>query len=83
MDLQWAVNVLFAIVAGGGGWFLKSMYEAHQVLRGEVAADRAARAALELKIAEQYVTRSDMRRIEDKIDQVLKTLSEKADRPHI
>lgn len=82
MELQWIVNALFGIVCAGGGWFLKSMYEAHQTLRAEVTSVAAALAEHKVKLAEQYVHKQDMRRIEDKIDQVLETLAQKADRPH-
>lgn len=80
MDAQWIINSLFGICAAGFGWFLNSMYQAHQTLRAEVNADRAALAEYKLKVAEQYITRRDMERIESKLDQALAALANKQDR---
>jgi hypothetical protein len=73
MEAQMIINVLIAVVCGGMGWWLNTMYRAHEVLRAEVSKIAVA-------LPTSYVMKSDMHDIRDALFARFDRLEEKLDR---
>lgn len=70
-------QVLWSTILSGalavGGWVMKSIYEAIKSLEGDLSEHK-------IESAKTYSTKTDIARIEDKLDRVLDKLDRKADR---
>lgn len=73
MEAQTIINVLIAVVCGGLGWWLNTMYRAHETLRREVSD-------LSISLPTSYVMKSDMHDLRDAIFERFDRLEMKLDR---
>ena len=73
MDFQHLWSTLLTAAIGIGGWVLKSIYAAIKSLETDLGNHK-------VEAAKTYSTKSDIQRIEDKLDKVLDRLERKADR---
>jgi hypothetical protein len=77
MEAQTIINILIAVVCGGMGWWLNTMYRAHETLRREVSAIAVA-------LPTTYVTKADLHDIRDalfaRFDRLELKLDRKADK---
>jgi len=73
MEAQTIINILIAVVCGGMGWWLNTMYRAHETLRREVSD-------LAVSLPTSYVMKSDMHDIRDAIFERFDRLEVKLDR---
>ena len=73
MDFQHLWSTLLTAAIGIGGWVLKSIYSAIKSLEVDLGNHK-------VEAAKTYSTKSDIQRIEDKLDKVLDRLERKADR---
>lgn len=73
MDFQPLWNTLLLSAIGVMGWILRAIYGAIRTLETDLATHK-------VDAAKTYSTKSDISRIEDKLDRVLDKLDRKADR---
>ena len=73
MEAQTIINVLIAVVCGGLGWWMNTMYRAHENLRREVSN-------LSISLPTSYVMKADMHDIRDAILERFDRLEMKLDR---
>lgn len=73
MEFQALWNTLIPAAIAVGGWVMKSIYEAIKSLEGDLSEHK-------IESAKTYSTKTDIARIEDKLDRVLDKLDRKADR---
>lgn len=84
MDAQAFFNVAIAIICGGGGWWLNTLWSSMRELQkaDRELADKVGR--IEVLVAGQYVTRdefqAEMRVLFSKLDKIADAVSKKADR---
>lgn len=73
MEFQAIWNTIIPAALAVGGWVMKSIYEAIQRLDNDLTDHK-------VEAAKTYSTKTDISRIEDKIDKVLDRLDRKADK---
>jgi len=84
VDTQMIINILMSIVAFLGGWWMKTMWESLNELRAadSTLADKVQR--VEVLVAGNYVTKSDMNILTDalfkKLDRIESKVDGKADK---
>lgn len=73
MDFQPLWNTLRGGALAVGGWILRAIYQAIRELEADLGQHK-------VEAARTYSTKTDLSRIEDKIDRVLDKLDRKVDR---
>jgi len=84
MDTQIVINTLLGLVAFFGGWMLKSVSESIQSLHKSDSELAAKVQSIEVLVAGQYVTRTELEKLGQalfaKLDKIEAKLDGKADK---
>lgn len=73
LDAQTIVNILFGIICAGGGWWMNTVYKAHEALREQFNS-------LAVALPTHYVMKSDMHDLREAIFERFDRLEVKLDR---
>lgn len=84
VDTQMIINILLSLVAFLGGWWMKTMWESLNELRSADARLTEKVQAIEVLVAGNYVTKSDLNVLTEalfkKLDRIESKVDNKADK---
>lgn len=84
VDTQMIINILLSLVAFFGGWWMKTMWESLNELRSADARLTEKVQAIEVLVAGNYVTKSDLNVLTEalfkKLDRIESKVDNKADK---